>query len=68
MAAFRSKHDPSNNVDGCYINYPTFHLNKYGGLTEALSLYYGGNLPRLMRAKAEWDPLDYFRTAVNPVS
>jgi hexose oxidase len=61
--------DPSNNVDGCYINYPDTDLNKYGGLAEALTLYYGGNLPRLMRAKAEWDPLNYFQNSQSiPVS
>jgi hexose oxidase len=53
--------DPANNVDGCYINYPDVDLNDYGGLAKALSLYYGGNLTRLMQAKRSWDPLDYFR-------
>jgi hexose oxidase len=53
--------DPSNNVDGCYVNYPDADLNQFGGREEALKLYYGGNLPRLMRAKAEWDPLNYFQ-------
>ena len=53
--------DPTNNVDGCYINYPDTELNEHGGRIGALSLYYGGNLPRLMRAKQEWDPLDYFQ-------
>jgi hexose oxidase len=53
--------DPTNNVDGCYINYPDIDLNDRGGRTKALSLYYGGNLPRLMRVKREWDPLNYFQ-------
>ncbi|UFZ07191.1 BBE domain-containing protein [Bradyrhizobium ontarionense] len=53
--------DPSNNVDGCYINYPDTDLNQYGGREGALRLYYGGNLPRLTQAKTEWDPLDYFQ-------
>ncbi|MGC2781555.1 MAG: BBE domain-containing protein [Bradyrhizobium sp.] len=53
--------DPSNNVDGCYINYPDTDLNQYGGREGALRLYYGGNLPRLTQTKAEWDPLDYFQ-------
>ena len=53
--------DPSNNVDGCYINYPDVDLNDHGGLTKALSLYYGGNLPRLMQAKRTWDPHNYFQ-------
>ena len=53
--------DLSGNVDGCYVNYPDTDLNGYGGREGALQLYYGGNLPRLMRAKAEWDPLDCFQ-------
>jgi hypothetical protein len=53
--------DPSGNVDGCYVSYPDTDLNRYGGREGALRLYYGGNLPRLMRAKAEWDSLDYFQ-------
>ena len=52
--------DSSNNVDGCYINYPDVDLNDHGGLSKALSLYYGGNLPRLMHAKRTWDPHNYF--------
>jgi hypothetical protein len=48
-------------VDGCYINYPDVDLNDHGGRMKALSLYYGGNLPRLMRAKRTWDPHDYFQ-------
>lgn len=55
--------DPTNNVDGCYINYCDTDLNNYGGVTKALSLYYGGNLPRLMQAKQEWDPRDYFQNS-----
>ncbi len=53
--------DPSDNFDGCYINYPDVDLNNYGGLPKALSLYYGGNLPRLMQAKRIWDPHNYFQ-------
>lgn len=53
--------DPSDNVDGCYINYPDVDLNEHGGRMKALSLYYGGNLPRLMQAKRTWDPRDYFQ-------
>ena len=52
--------DSAHNVDGCYVNYPDVALNEYG-LAQALALYYGGNLPRLKQAKAEWDPLDYFQ-------
>jgi hypothetical protein len=51
--------DPSNNVDGCYVNYPDADLNDHG-LATALRLYYGGNLPRLMEAKKTWDPNDHF--------
>jgi hexose oxidase len=55
--------DPSGTVDGCYVNYPDSDLNAHGGRKGALELYYGGNLPRLIRAKAHWDPLDYFQNA-----
>src|SRR5580704_5157629 len=55
--------DPKNNVDGCYINYCDSDLNNYGGLATALRLYYGDNLPRLIQAKQEWDPLDYFQNS-----
>jgi Berberine and berberine like len=54
--------DPTNNVDGCYINYCDSALNAYG-LPTALALYYGGNLPRLVKAKQQWDPLNYFQNA-----
>jgi hexose oxidase len=61
--------DRTNNVDGCYVNYPDTDLNNYGGLGKALSLYYGGNLPRLIRAKRKWDPLNYFQNSQSiPVS
>jgi hypothetical protein len=54
---------------GCYVNYPDTDLNNYGGLGKALSLYYGGNLPRLIRAKREWDQLNYFQNSQSiPVS
>jgi hexose oxidase len=55
--------DPTDNVDGCYINYCDTDLNNDGGLRRALELYYGGNLPRLLQAKQEADPLDYFQNA-----
>jgi hypothetical protein len=48
------------NVEGCYINYPDADLNDHGRET-ALRLYYGDNLPRLMRAKRDWDPGNYFQ-------
>ena len=51
--------DPTNNVDGCYINYPDVDLNAAGAAT-ALRLYYGGNLPRLIQAKQVWDPNNRF--------
>jgi hexose oxidase len=54
--------DPTNNVDGCYINYCDTALNA-DGLQTALRLYYGGNLPRLVKAKQQWDPLNYFQNA-----
>jgi FAD/FMN-containing dehydrogenase len=53
--------DPSDNVDGCYLNYPDVDLNDHGGRMKALLLYYGGNLPRLMQVKRTWDPHDYFQ-------
>jgi hexose oxidase len=55
--------DPSNNVDGCYINYPDVDLNDHGGRAKALSLYYGGNLQRLTQAKLAADPHDYFQNS-----
>jgi hexose oxidase len=54
--------DTTNNVDGCYINYCDTALNVYG-LQTALRLYYGGNLPRLVKTKQQWDPLNYFQNA-----
>jgi len=53
------RQDPTNTVDGCYINYPDVDLNDHG-LDTALRLYHGGNLARLRQAKAVWDPKDYF--------
>jgi hypothetical protein len=55
--------DRTNNMDGCYINYPDGDLNDHRGRMKALSLYYGDNLARLMRAKSTWDPHDYFQNA-----
>jgi hexose oxidase len=54
--------DPTDTVDGCYINYCDSDLNAYGQTT-MLKLYYGGNVPRLVKAKLEWDPLNYFQNA-----
>jgi hexose oxidase len=54
--------DPTDNVDGCYYNYPDSDLNAYGGLTGALQLYFGENLDRLQAVKRRWDPNDYFNS------
>ncbi len=54
--------DPTDNVDGCYYNYPDSDLNAYGGLTGALQLYFGENLSRLQAVKRRWDPNDYFNS------
>lgn len=51
--------DKAGQWDGCYINYPDVDL-KQRGAREALRLYYGDNLPRLIKAKAEWDPANSF--------
>jgi hexose oxidase len=52
--------DSAGQWDGCYINYPDSDLAGDGG-RGALDLYYGGNLPRLIRTKAEWDPTNFLR-------
>lgn len=54
--------DPTNNVDGCYYNYPDSDLNAFGGLEGALQLYFGENLPRLKDVKKRWDPTNYFNS------
>ena len=54
--------DPTDTVDGCYINYCDTALNAYG-LETVLLLYYGGNPQRLKKAKRQWDPLNYFQNA-----
>ncbi|WP_341903912.1 BBE domain-containing protein [Fluviicola taffensis] len=54
--------DPTDNVDGCYYNYPDSDLNAFGGLEGALQLYFGENLPRLKEVKKCWDPTDYFNS------
>lgn len=54
--------DPSNNVDGCYYNYPDSDLNEFGGLEAALQLYFGNNLTRLKEVKKRWDPNNYFNS------
>ncbi len=56
------KLDPTDNVDGCYYNYPDSDLNQFGGLEAALELYFGANLARLKQVKASWDPMNYFNS------
>ncbi|MFD6968819.1 FAD-binding protein [Streptomyces sp. NPDC059949] len=51
-------------TDGCYVNYPDIDLNdprRNRSGTPWTTLYYGENYPRLQRAKATWDPTDFFR-------
>jgi len=58
------ENDPTNNVDGCYYNYPDIDLNGPDNDKEiALKLYFGDNLPRLKATKRRWDPNDYFNSA-----
>lgn len=53
--------DFSNNVDGCYYNYPDIDLNGTEDDKEiALKLYFGINLTRLKKTKKRWDPEEYF--------
>lgn len=54
--------DLTDNVDGCYYNYPDSDLNQYGGLEGALKLYFGNNLDKLKQVKKRWDPNDYFNS------
>lgn len=55
--------DPTNNVDGCYFNYPDSDLNDLVGKDGALNLYFLGNLDRLKKVKQRWDPNNYFNNA-----
>lgn len=56
--------DPTNNVDGCYYNYPDVDLNgPTNDKQQALKLYFGNNLPRLQKTKARWDPNNYFNSS-----
>lgn len=52
--------DKTGQWDGAYISYPDVDLNN-NGLLNALRLYYGTNLPRLIKTKAYWDPNNYFQ-------
>lgn len=55
--------DPTNNVDGCYYNYPDVDLNIPNGRDAALQLYFGNNLPKLRAVKQRWDPNNYFNSS-----
>jgi len=56
--------DGTNNVDGCYYNYPDVDLNGPNGDKEtALKLYFQKNLPRLKETKLRWDPNNYFNSS-----
>lgn len=56
--------DATNNVDGCYYNYPDTDLNNLpGGRATALGLYFGNNLARLRTVKTRWDPANYFNSS-----
>lgn len=55
---------PGGQADGCYINYPDRDMQDPERNTSGVpwsALYYLGNYPRLQRAKALWDPTDFFR-------
>lgn len=55
--------DETNNVDGCYYNYPDVDLNTIVGRVGAMELYFLGNLERLRVTKRQWDPNNYFNNA-----
>lgn len=55
--------DPTDNVDGCYYNYPDVDLNKLVGDEGALRLYFLHNLEGLIEVKNTWDPNNYFNHA-----
>lgn len=55
---------PGGQTDGCYINYPDRDMQDPARNTSGVPwsrLYYLDNYPRLQRAKAAWDPTDFFR-------
>ena len=54
--------DPTDNLDGCYYNYPDSDLNDIVGREGAMKLYFLENLDRLKRVKRTWDPNDYFNS------
>jgi hypothetical protein len=56
--------DITNNVDGCYYNYPDIDLNGKSNDKEiALQLYFGQNLKRLKKAKKRWNKNNYFNNS-----
>jgi FAD/FMN-containing dehydrogenase len=55
--------DETNNVDGCYYNYPDSDLNDIVGREGAMKLYFLNNLERLKSVKRKWDPNNYFNSA-----
>lgn len=55
--------DPTDNVDGCYYNYPDVDLNDVVGRNGALRLYFLQNLERLVVTKRRWDPSNIFHSA-----
>jgi hypothetical protein len=56
--------DLTNNVDGCYYNYPDIDLNGPNNDKEtALKLYFGNNLHRLKITKRRWDPNNYLNSS-----
>lgn len=59
---------PGADADGCYINYPDTDVRDPNHNTSGVpwsTLYYKRNYPRLQRAKARWDPKDYFRHSLS---
>ncbi|WP_309107916.1 FAD-binding protein [Arthrobacter sp.] len=54
---------PGDQLDGCYINYPDVDMADPGRNRSGVgwpTLYFRGNYPRLQKAKAEWDPTNFF--------
>lgn len=65
--------DPTDNVDGCYYNYPDVDLGQGPDRDRALRLYFLDNFRRgarnLVAVKRRWDPSDIFHSAQSiPVS
>ncbi|MEU0254201.1 FAD-binding protein [Streptomyces sp. NPDC006184] len=57
---------PNTTNDGCFINYADVDLDDTRWNSSGLSahdLYYQGNLPRLQKIKARWDPTGFFSHA-----